>query len=245
MDRDELSFDLSIKIIGPFLIFLGVLRQFIFYKFFGINILPFLTLSEIVISFFDNIFLLTIITIVFILTAFLFRHPIRKAKRLHKLESNINIEIRRNYTIYYILSLVLILTLLPLFFAQKKPLLLIILNVALFLLIILSLYFFSKKSISIDNEGFRINENVSKLSPLIMAIILTWIVFAFTSVEISQVKNNKNVQVVMMLKDSTTLSSNSKLYYLGKTDNYFFLFNDQDRSTEIIPKDEVKILHMK
>lgn len=58
---------LDIKFIYPLLIFLSVLRLFVYYSFFGINIIPFLTFTEIITSFLDSIIMYVIITAVVVL----------------------------------------------------------------------------------------------------------------------------------------------------------------------------------
>ena len=73
------------------------------------------------------------------------------------------------------------------------------------------------------------------LFSMMVIFSLTW----FTIFEINNVDKGKYLGTKVVTSDST-YTSDSFHFFIGKTENYFFIFNSREKEVTVIPNNEVK-----
>lgn len=66
-----------------------------------------------------------------------------------------------------------------------------------------------------------------------------------TAFEIHEIKSGKYKGTVIHLTDSTNISTSDSVVFVGKTENYVFLYNLNSKTSEIYPTSEVKKITLK
>jgi len=67
----------------------------------------------------------------------------------------------------------------------------------------------------------------------------------FTKMQVDGIRKEKNTYGVKVLMDNEQLVvSDSTNYYIGKTQNYLFIYHEKSKTTDIIPMSRVKQITM-
>jgi len=227
-----------IPIFSISILLLGLLKSFIYFQFFGINILPYLTLTEVGLLLFTEFFtiLIFVLTGIFMLnltkdigltaTAIsnkIFKNPIIEEKK--KIP-----EFQEGHTPVTIFLTVLII--LYFIFRSKNPT-----NELFSALILIG---FLVMNMFIANLDIITKTMSKKLFTIITVIIVG--IFVICSLTIKEADSTyKGFYLGTEIKTSDTLYISTKdNYYIGKTKSYIFMKNSNTNSITIIPSSEVK-----
>lgn len=204
----------------PLLIFLGVSRLYFYYITFHINIISFLDFGEIITSFLDitiiSLFLLSIMFGTLVISSFLIVKGSSKKKNFYNLWIILASSVIVPYILLKIDSSGTAITLVFIFF---------------FLFSFLFVRIYTLKD---DDERLT---SVSKPMLLIVTYIWLGLLFLFFTSKNdanSVIKSKKYFGVVISYKDTTTnpLISDSNNYFIGKTSNYIFIYNQKTDRTK-------------
>ncbi|MEI6123806.1 MAG: hypothetical protein WCQ95_09260 [Bacteroidota bacterium] len=246
-DSDKLTS--LLPYVGPLLILFGVIRLIVFYRNFGITIINYLDITEIITSFFD----ILIITILAILNSmfqqFLFvdKKNYEANKNLwQKLISENNSKAFLSLCFQYykrqiIITFILVLSCVSLCIFGKNinwVLILYLISFALFLLVVNFITIF------IDRIHFEFKSPLYKKRRAYFVfyfLVLIIIICGFASWQAYDVKKMKsNIGITVTLDNDTILISNSSQYYIGKTKEYLFYYHEDLKVTDVIPMTRVK-----
>ncbi|MBK7037094.1 MAG: hypothetical protein IPH42_12345 [Bacteroidetes bacterium] len=238
---------INLKLILPYLgslfIFFGVINSVTYYQSFGIRILEYMQFSEILTAFLDDIsalLLTSAITILQILDAYSNNNSEKFLKFRAEMSTTDNF--RKQCTIIYKNYKNAINTLLALtcIFIISASLNFISLRYMAALLSIIFILIFIGFGIG------RIRQmDHTKLSNIFMPYL--WILFAIYLIVfmLSNIKsenvseNKKTYGTKIYMADNKVLFSDSSNYYIGKTNEYFFIYHEKDKYTEVYPMDRV------
>jgi hypothetical protein len=219
---------------GAFLIFCGVLKLSIFYHHFGIDIVDYLTFSEIITSFLDDLnilFLFSLLLIVQSCVAFgyginktkvpieIYFEHIMKFAYLHKI---------KYITFFFVFGLIIyFLT----FFVGMR-------YIFIYLIAFCFIQLFSFLFMSKDDVG---KIDIAPVATAIIIIICTIVSVILLSQRDVEVKS-KNNSVVTIYQNSKVFSCSNanNLIYLGKTDNYTFIYQTVEEKAIILANSEIK-----
>ncbi|ELY2010337.1 hypothetical protein SL057_001381 [Flavobacterium psychrophilum] len=226
---------------GAFLIFCGVLKLIIFYSTFNIDIIDFLSFSEIVTSFLDDLNILLIFaSIMIVQSLFIFsraseKHEIKIEDYIESLLKHI-FPFRYRYVCFF-LSIIIILS--ALIYLNVLGLNYFVIYLVSFCLLQLLSFLIMTKD---DNN--EINYPNFPLAFSIAFVIITSI-YLLAKYDIQEITNNENI--VNITIDGSTIECNrtTNNIYLGKTDNYVFIKISTTNSCIAIPTKEINKFEFK
>ena len=225
--------------------FIGaVLFETLYYRRFGIDIFTFISFSEIISIFIGNIplllfFALFVFGFIYVLK-WLFRGFLDKLSNITKYNLKERQRLNQKSSLITSISLfilfIIVIAPLPYFFKE---------------FIHSELFFFIKAFatlIFIFNLSFplflskQLRDDTNKLFLIIFTISFYTTVFFFANKLVWNVRNqpSKNPSLQIFLKNGHTIATTNKLVYLGKTNNYIFLYNNTDQ----IPSSAALVINM-
>lgn len=231
------------SIFSGLLIFLGVIKQSLFYNYFNINIIDYLTLSEIVTSFLDDLNIIIVfyaLIVVYSFTNTKIFTTYLNTKIGNSKPNSFNFEYlsklwKVNYphkiAIFFahLIMFIIINSLLYFKYINYSNTLIIIL---LFLVIQGLLHLVVQK-----NSEDKISFNLYKSIGVVMISTLI-VVFYLSQYDIQKVNNSVN-QYEFQLLNRTIICDSKSTFYVGKTENFTFLFNKELGFTEVIPNTQI------
>jgi hypothetical protein len=231
------------------LIFLGSFRLAHFYSAFGVEILSYLNITEIITSFFDKI-VLSEFMIILILSLYVslfskgnnldtlndkFASYVKKKTKSKILLSIIAIVVLFVYMAVFLLFLSLIFLLVPGQYPWKSG------NDFSLTLLILSLIFFYL--FSNPNRYLRISGFVYLI---LFGLFITAYVYVLSNQDVSFVKEKKKYKNVnIIFDDGRIINSDSSNYFIGKTNDYLFFYHEKDKITDVFRMEHIKRLSLK
>lgn len=246
-------------LITGLLIFLGFFKLWIYFSFFKINIINYLELTEIIVLFLNDVIILAfliITSICFVIYVYLWRGLTFNREKYEK-----RIELFKSKNTFY--------KRLKYYILKKESFFVLMFIFALFILInnIISGADIINITVNIVNTTFiflllinRILDNELKLiyfvkhdMPFISHFFtyLNYFLMALTAISFSallsvnKVKNDyKYYGTEITIKDNI-YKSDSTEYYIGKTRNYIFFYNDTSKVVNIFPMEEVSKISLK
>lgn len=222
---------------GAVLIFCGVLKLIIYYSAFKVPIVEFLSFSEIITSFLDDINLLLIYVLIMII------QTLPLMNYLHR-KSNLDIEELYNALLLYVhdrkyrfvtFFVVVGLTLGTLLFFQIVDLNYVVIYLLIFCLIQTLTYL----TLSRTNDGKAEISDTS--AALILSISIGASIFLLAQHDILETKQGGVSASIQTSTETINCNQTSGNLYLGKTDNFVFI-RKQSSHTEAIPVSEIKRL---
>lgn len=235
----------------PVLIFLGMAHLIWYYKAFNVQIIDFLNLSEVIISFFD-ILLRTIIFsgIIYYLLSLWDSSKKKALKNDPRTELNYEqtlIELKKVIKQVKIIILavfiiiIIVYILVDLGNGKISIGSIILLSSLLFLIYLVCIKVLNSLSTSIEgNEKIKI---IKSLLFFLGALILIGFIYINSFIEIQSVKyGGKYKGVEITLKDSPPLISDETDYYIGKTNDYVFYYFSEEKSTLAIRVEEINAI---
>lgn len=222
-----------------FLVFCGALYLYTFYSYFNIAIFQYLDVSEILLSFINFTFYLlpplVIIILFFYLTTIIVSNT-SVQKILTKLpppflnseDTLILLEVFNRWGLHISIFLCSIYLSIALCISIESP-----------LLKIIELLFFTNSGFFLLSQlGFNLQEGIKKI--LLFIILLTIVcVVCFASKNVHSINESPERNTVIIITD-TIITTNKNYYYIGRTNNYIFLYNATKKESDIIPKNQIK-----
>jgi hypothetical protein len=238
------------KELSILIILLGLVRQFIYYSNFDIPIKYFFNFSELWLIISDKLIIVFPVILILLLGMDMelkFRASVKEITELKesktsnpeefKLKVEAEIKRKKEHFKSNLLRRILLLIFagVAIYYLITSKEYYIKIQVSAILLMILVYYFV------FDVFKFSVNVNVS--FTFIFGILLFFIIF-FSSIEIRNVENGI-YRGTTIITDDTTYTSNDTSYFIGKTDNFVFIYNKKDTSSIIIPMEFVKKIILK
>lgn len=238
-----------LPIIGSFLIFLGMIRLTYYYSSFGINIINFLNLTEIITSFFDVIIKFAfqfVFATIFALIVYTKKELEERNSTYHEILKESSF-VRRLFR--YLIHFRIILNIV--FYVIVPFLVFLIIDYSFEIHVfeeVLLLIFVSGSLLILRAEiEHKYGEDTSKseFSPFvtisIFGVFLVILVMLHTHQDVQEVINHhRTIGVSIELDDGITLISDSTNFYIGKTENFVFFYYKTQNRTEVIPVGRVK-----
>lgn len=250
-EKKELNLISLLPFFGSFIIFLGMIRLIFYYQSFGVNIVNYLDISEIITSFFD-ILIIVVLQISFsIVQQFLSNskseNDIRKQKAKEIFEESKFFRRLLKYFSYFNLILIngaalLIVILIWSFFDDSitwsSYIILTVATVTIFLFAIV------RFEIEVKHQQFNSNDKSRQfMAMLFNGLLFVLIVISISYSQVISVKNDKKYNGVQIhLDDDTILNSDGSHYFIGKTHNYLFFYHHDEQRTDIYPMNRVKMI---
>jgi hypothetical protein len=217
---------------GAFLIFCGVLKLIIFYSAFNIKIIDFLTFSEILTSFLDDVNVLLLLVSLMMFQSLTVFGLLRWKSNLaldHFMEQIMAVLYihKRGYLIFF--SLV-VLTLAGLLGTD-------ILGYhygVIYGILFFTLQFLTTAFVNKDEESDKIEtpDELVILSGLITIIIG---IFLLAQHDIEHTKIDEQKVVLITKQGTINCGSGSNIIFLGKTDGYTYMFNTSTKTSTVLP----------
>lgn len=216
-------------------IFCGVLKLIVYYNYFHIDIIDFLTLSEIVTSFLDDINILVLITLILLVQTLFILHYFSIKTRLNyedifekMLEACYPHRFKFTAFFFCILAIVVIYNL----FSSNISVLSIYLGCFSFIQLVTFL------SLAKDSGGHAQVSEALVIMSLFFALILSTVTLSIRDVKRS---NHFGTKAIITMKDTAIeCVPESGLIYLGKTDNFLFIYSKKESKSVALPTTEVK-----
>lgn len=224
-----------IALLAIYILLTGFFQLFIYYELFNINITSYISTSEIILLSFSNLILI-LYFIGAVLALHLTYHFKIKPKDPDKAKASSNL------IWYEVFLLVIILISAGIFAYIKKDdeyfywMIFLLLMVAT---ICINIVFLNKLLLGLKN-GMRYTSKIF-FGGITMAFITAFTILFADGIKIINIKFRKTFpqKISFQLKDGRMIAPKDSLYYLGKTENYLFIWNKNDDSTTIYPTSEI------
>lgn len=218
---------------GGLLIFLGVLKITIYFQYFGVSILSYLSLSDVLLLFLND--LNTVLALVIIGTVHIATSDEVSARLGHIIDQ---VVIRLKW--FYIVFFGVLITFLSFLLCLSK-IDLAIWNI--YLLIFLATQFltvvFVKKTINEVTNQFEVDFYARKLLMVLITVVATGMMPLLAIKDVQQVKRTK-MRITLYLRDGDVISNSTSTYYLGKAGDYHFFFDSVRKTSVVIFNSDVK-----
>lgn len=251
--RQEFRISQYISYVGPFIIFLGMVRLITFYNAFGVSIISYLDFSEIITSFFD-ILIFVIIYFAYISIQNFVAGDKEQANEANKKRQEIINEndfwkIIRLYITYFkkllIFEFLVILGCLFSHFVYSWI-------SAWTIFIVITTFFFLQVFliiiVEIERKHIHLESSINRkrfISMTLYFLVFTMGVRYYSSYQAGLIKREKSTYgVTISLDNEQTLVSDSTSYFIGKTLNYVFIYDEKQNTTDIIPMTRIKQITM-
>lgn len=221
-----------------FLVFCGVFKLIIFFSSFNVQIVDFLSFSEIITSFLDDINLILIFGLIMALQSFMgvfvIKFIVKKTTNNLNYKNVLKEKMYDNRNIYRVFFSVALLLSFSLIYFKVITIGYSFIYLTAFFMLQLSYYLFIAKN---EDGDIFFDDGLAALSSIIT--ILT-VVFLLAEKDINAVSRNEQ-EAVLYLQDSTILCcKKTELIYLGKTNEYTIFFNSKKNSSQVIPNSAIK-----
>ncbi len=213
------------------LIFLGVLRVSIYYHYFGIDVMSYLSTGEVL-----TVFLNDAVTLwVFLLAGLL--HLNLSSRIIDVIEENESLDVfeqfvRKAKWVFFSFFLVGSLTLIFLYYVQFIRISLVS-NYFMVLFIIQTLFFFfvrKKGEDLVKNERFLV---------IFTALSVCAIIPLMSLKDIRTIDSDEGKQVVLILQNESQIKSSEENKFLGKAGEYYFFYQPREKSSLVLKGEEV------
>jgi len=236
---------------GGFIIFLGMVHNIVYYSAFDIRILNYLDFSEIITSFFGIIFVL-MSSIAFAIIEHYLLFNEEDIDITDKIEDKIVKEknIWRILLLYwnhlkaylFLLAVIIALHLFgKTFFTNYFIEILFLVELSFILILVLLII-----KIELERKHIHFRANLNNrlfMTTLLYCFGLTIFVVLFSRHEVRVVKNAKSsFGVIITLDNDKQIISDSTNYFIGKSQNYVFLFHEKFNTTDVFPVVRIKQL---
>ncbi len=242
--------DKIIKYALPVLIASGILHLYFFYTAFGISIFSFLEIGEVLTAFLSNFMQ----TLILIALAVINRVLIfgKKDNEWHNeiydklLNSNTLGKRIRIFIVEFwplmICSIGVALAGLIIALIRHEDTNSLILSISVILLVWVATFYSWELPILYKKNNTSV-ETQTKKKFFYMILLFVLVIYIFTQFKISSIKHDKStLGTEIYLDNNSVLESDSTSYFIGKTNNYIFIYHQDDNYTEVYPVNRVKKL---
>ncbi len=241
-------------LITAFLIFNGLLKLSIYYGYWGIHIIDYLNFSEILLSFFNDLNIIILCCLIFVCHQVVFaivfalleknqRKKISSPSAPHQAIPTAN-EVKATEPVLESISdavghtfthqkgwlllgsffVVAIFSILFIFFNKMWLLYFAIFAITQFLFLCIVLYM----------KGSE--KNTMPILPILMFVLFT---VSLSWYEIRYTKENSAKSLTTIYLENDVITTSPKIYFLGKSQSFVYLFNTELQQTQIIPVDKI------
>jgi len=217
------------------LVFLGVLKVTVFYSYFNIPIIPYLSITDILILFLDDLNSVVAVIVIGIIHIFLTEEIVNKIGE--SIIDSIILKYKKKYIVFFgiitiILSLLIYTNILEI---AIWNIYLIIFTCTQFIV-----FLFIKRTYNNELKHSEATLIARKIVYVICLIIICSMMPLLALKDIRNIQKDKK-QVILYLKEDKVISSNKSILYLGKAGNFHFLSND-DKESIIIKDSEITMI---
>ena len=248
-EKQEPQLTLFLPFLGSFIVFLGMIRLTFYYSSFGIKIVSFLEFSEIVTSFFDILITVVIIGLFSVVQHFLIKSKKEQdekssTRKMIVEESSFWRRLPKYFSYFdtYLYSGIAMLLVYWVWSFFNKA----ITNQTLLLIPVIFLggmtFIILIIEIDVKHRQLSSNESVRQFYGILMlCLFLLILLIAMTKNEVNGVKEDKTfLGTTIKFDNDTVFVSDSSNYFIGKTQNYLFIYHEKDKSTDVYPMSQIK-----
>jgi hypothetical protein len=248
-ERNFKNLSNHVAYLSSFIIFLGMVYNIYFYRYFGVRIVSYLSFSEIITSFFE-ILIVILLSIALLIIQFyialnkeeLKKDSVFKTRILNETKS---IKIFWLYLKYHYVYFIVIVILFSCYFFSDIHLSQNIKEKAL-LSCVLAIFIIAFSVAELELKRKYISLHTKKpwfIDIVLYCVMLTFFIVYFSHYQAKMIKKNKaTFGVIIILEDNTQLISDSSNYFIGKTDSYIFFHHEKTNRTDIFPVSRIKQL---
>jgi len=250
MTKDDFRYYLPYS--GTILIVFGTIKQTIFFSLFNVNVTSFLELSETVTLFFNDLLLFATCFVIFNIVFFL--------------STSKSVEIKGSESLYDSLREISFLKRIKHYYDSGPQILLFTILCTIGIVIILVINYtklwimvsllligwgaFLIKVMVLEGRRQYFIKYGKEAKILYSEIIIAFILLLIFTIgtcysEYNLIKTQKRYLGTQILLSDKTIISDSSYYYIGKTKNYVFFFNEKAGNCDIFPMSEIKVLSIK
>jgi len=218
---------------GGLLVFLGVLKITIYYQYFGISILPYLSLSDVLLLFLND--LNTVLVILIIGTV----HLMTSGEFIKSIGSRFDyviLKLRWYYIGFFGISCTVFSILLGM---NKIDIEIWNIYLVIFLAIQFLTFAFMKKSVNYETSEIMVDYRANKLLILLITVVAIGMIPLLALKDAQKVKENGE-KFVFYLMDEQKIANSKSTYYLGKAGEYHIFFDNKKNMSTIIRNKDVK-----
>jgi hypothetical protein len=237
-----------ISIITTLLLCAGIVSKTVYYFFFNVPITEFLSISEVLLLFTQDIIRYVLIFIIIFLIVTIFNYDKQKSDekrffieycQIETLKKRIWRYLKKRFTtlVYYIFGILIFFTLLK---DGSKVIYLfgLYFSIDILYFIIRFIIFENKRKLRLKKQLKKEKRNL-ELS-LTFGLHFLFFVICWSLVDVQKVKyEHKYINVSFTLSD-TLIKSDSSKYYIGQTEKYLFYYNSITDITTAFKKDNIK-----
>jgi hypothetical protein len=221
------------------LVFLGILKISVFFSYFEIPIMSYLSMSDILVLLFDDINLIIVVILIGSV------HLIASDRVIEKVGIKRMDAVVLRFKYFYIVLFSIGLTVLLFFtFTEIIEINIWTIYLMIFLALQLMTHIFLKKVVNPETQEIEAELKNEKITKFISALILIAIIPLISYRDIREVKKNKK-RISLYLNDGNKVSNSNQKYFLGKAGAYFFFYHKIDSKTLIIKNSEISKIIIK
>lgn len=229
------------KFIPTYFIFLGCLKLYLFYQSFNVEIVEYLEITEVLVSFFDSIvtLVITVAIPIFLLMSF-FGNDMAKSneEKFNERKNSTFLTRQKSYVYYYILIIIFII---PLFWVKSDFFKLQSLSgIAIFSYLILH---YEIRIAYLKQYNYEI-----PFTYLNTAVIIYFALVVTTKdlyYDVQKIKSDLKYYGTEIKLEKETIKSDSTITYVGQTNNYLFMYNLKTGESISYPRSKVEYLKLK
>ncbi|MDR4954246.1 hypothetical protein REB14_18860 [Chryseobacterium sp. ES2] len=220
-----------IPIFSILILFSSIIRNFIFYQYFGININEYIGLSEFTLLFINDLafYLISILSFLIYLPFIYVKDYFRRKYSEEILRFTNTKKIAKTVMVLAVINSILI-------FIIDFPL-----DIQLYFLQTFIIAFFASLLLWLD-KSIEFSKKYSLIFISSLLIIFP-IIKAFT--DINNIENEKPYNEIIFNYNNKQIQSNKYFLFLGKTNEYLFLYNKSTKYTEVFKMSEINNLKIR
>jgi hypothetical protein len=229
--------ELVLLLAAPALILLGIIYQTIYYSYFNIEITRYMEVSEIILSFANELLVILIMFFAtFVFIAFLSQQPPNTANKVSEFKyigRDLKLLIKshlREFILFVAMLLFLI-------FAQLLPpglILLGLIGAAVCIIVVARIHLQKPVFGYFKRKEFGIGKFIFDYAIILVAVV---VLFAYAE-SMSVMNKDRYINSVIYFK-SDTIRSNHFRFYIGQTNKYIFVYDLKKNVTSVYPMSDV------
>ncbi len=229
-----------IQYILPFLVTLGLLKLYFYYDAFDINIFEYMEFSEIITSFLDDSVIGLCFTLV--LSILLVNVILEPGKSMKEIKEAARKKKPNNHLQKWITMIIFFIPIAVITYFLIRQ----VRETGLFFMfsILSSMTIVSFATTNINKDEYYSVKMFNLVAGLVFVVLSSFTVFD-AKMEVIRVKEMDKYSQVKLTIDSIPFTSDSIRFYIGKTNEYVFVYNKKDEYTTIYPKERIKEILMK
>lgn len=225
---------------GGLLIFLGVLKVAIYYQYFEIPILSFLSVSDVLLLFLNDLNSVLVILIIAVV------HALTSKEIIEGLSPSIDFDYIILKIRWFLVFFFGLLCIVFIFLLKYEVIHIAIWNIYLvvFLAIQFLTFLFMKKTVNKETFKTEIDFRAHNLLTLLIVLSAVSIMPLLAIKDISNIEKNNDKIVLYFDNDEKFMNSNT-IYYLGKAGEYHFFFDNIKKTSITFRNSDIKKLEKK